>query len=739
MSPERLRANFGGMRRRLATTLVLGAGVPMGVLAWLAIGSIERQRGQELRDADERAARGANAVAERVEGLLQHEEETLLHQVRDGLTRALQGEPSDDELEPGASQPVLSARGRTLATALEALASEELTREAFLVSRSGHLVWPRLARHSPPPPHKEEPADRELVVSALSEAERAPDLAWAETLLQPALSLCKDESLLCVLRLKQAELLVRRGVPERALPVLSLVRSNDGARDLGGEPTAPDALRRIAEVGQKVGRPELALEALVALAQGLADDRWGQEPSLRRALLDAAVADARLLVADMGGRDVSRELRAIDRAQARGAFLESFEDRIVPELRLRLHPAPSEDQPSGPMRLGLDVLGEPRLFVAASIGPAIAHETAPLVSAVSATATRPALREPPALAVVGLEVELSRLRDRLVVEIAQVQSTTGSRIAVVDETGTHFAGDEDLAALPTRGPGRPLSDSLPGWRVVAVPRDPGASERLARTSLVVSGLLVASCALAALVSFVVALRATSRELEVVRVRGDLVRNVSHELRTPVASVLMLAEVLEEGGLPPEKQSDYVTRIAREARRLSRLIENVLDLAKVERGARKVELLPVALGETVLQAVEGFRASEEGREASVVLTDPAPETVVTHDPAALELVLQNLVSNAVKYSPRGESVEVVVAYLPAEARVSVKDKGRGLGPDEQRRLFAPFYRARPEDGEATGVGLGLVITRELVRLHGGRLELVSELGKGSTFTLVLPLH
>jgi signal transduction histidine kinase len=346
-------------------------------------------------------------------------------------------------------------------------------------------------------------------------------------------------------------------------------------------------------------------------------------------------------------------------------------------------------------------------------------------------------REPAPVAIVGLEVELPHVKDKLATEIAQVQSATESRVAVIDETGTLFVGDEELAGPAGRGLGRSLSDALPGWRVVAVPRDPGAPERLARNQRIVSGLLVATCALAAALSFVVALRATSRELEVARVRNDLVRNVSHELRTPVASVLMLSEVLEEGGLPQEKQADYVTRIAREARRLSRLIENVLDLARVERGARKVELRALPLGETIAQAVAGFRESEEGRDATVLVSDPEPEAPVAHDPAALEQVLQNLISNAVKYSPAGAPVRVAVTYGPTDVRLSVEDQGRGLGAEEQRRLFAPFYRARPEDGSATGVGLGLVITRELVRLHGGRLELASAVGKGSTFTVVLP--
>jgi signal transduction histidine kinase len=270
-----------------------------------------------------------------------------------------------------------------------------------------------------------------------------------------------------------------------------------------------------------------------------------------------------------------------------------------------------------------------------------------------------------------------------------------------------------------------------------VPRDPEAPARAAQHQLRVSLALVATCALAALGSFSLALRAASREVEVAKVRGDLVRNVSHELRTPVASIQMLSEMLEDGGLGAEKEKEYVGRIAREARRLSRLIENVLDLARVERGARKVEPLPLPLGETVAASIALFKESEQGRDAAVVHEDGSQRALVPLDAAALEQILGNLLSNAVKYSPAGSEVRVESSADAARATIVVRDRGRGMSPGESQRLFKPFYRARPEDAAATGVGLGLVITRELIRLHGGELSVASEPGKGTAFTVTLP--
>jgi signal transduction histidine kinase len=214
------------------------------------------------------------------------------------------------------------------------------------------------------------------------------------------------------------------------------------------------------------------------------------------------------------------------------------------------------------------------------------------------------------------------------------------------------------------------------------------------------------------------------------------RNVSHELRTPVASIQMLSKTLKDDGLPEGKQAEYVGRIAREARRLSRLIENVLDLARVERGARKVEPVPLPLGQSLDEAVRLFKEGEQGREANVVFDDRSEGAIVPLDATTLEQIVGNLLSNAAKYSPPGSEIKVV-CEVNTQALISVSDKGRGITKEEQERLFKPFYRARPEDAGATGVGLGLVITRELIRLHGGELAVASAPGQGTTFTISLP--
>ncbi|MBI3724310.1 HAMP domain-containing histidine kinase [bacterium] len=736
------------MRRRAVATLVLGAGVPMGVLAYLALRSIALERGAETQEEEHRARKAATAVVDRFQDLLDHAEEGLARQVQSALAR-VDPEPPDEEPEPGVLlPPALNARGLAVARALDALKSEALASETFLVSSQGRLVWPRVVRR-PGGAHELDPRDRDLVRSALREGEpesaKVEDVAWAEIALRNALELCHDEDLRCLLRMKQVDLALRKNEIDRSLVLLRLVRAREGARDLEGEPLAPRAARRLAEVAALAGRPEEGLAALLDAALAIAEDRWGQEPYARRDLFETVVAESRHLAATLPAESASRAERALEHAEARAAFLDELDVVLrdnASAFRRRTHAASPDPARAGEplgkfVRVGQEISGETRLF-------AVAPLEGPITRAAAVTSSS---RAEGKQALVGVEIDLPKLRERLAAEVASVESTTEERIAILDGEGVPFGGDSDLAAASQRVPGYPrkfaatadvpLAEALPGWRVLAAPRDPDAPVLKAALRLQLSGALVAICALVALGAFVLALRAASREVEVARVRTDLVRNVSHELRTPVASILMLAEVLEEGGLPETKQGEYVTRIVRESRRLAKLIENVLDIARIERGARKVDLRPAPLGETVSQAVATFKESEEGRAAQVSLDLASGDALVPLDPGAMEQVLVNLISNAVKYSPEGEPVVVASAVSEHEARISVRDRGRGLTPEEQRRLFAPFYRARPEDGNATGVGLGLVITRELIRLQGGRLEVESAPGRGSSFVVVLP--
>ncbi len=226
-----------------------------------------------------------------------------------------------------------------------------------------------------------------------------------------------------------------------------------------------------------------------------------------------------------------------------------------------------------------------------------------------------------------------------------------------------------------------------------------------------------------------------------RYKSEFLANMSHELRTPLNASLILARVLADnaGGNLTEEQVKQARTIETAGNDLLALINDVLDLAKVEAGRMEAHPEPVGLAGFIGQLVRTFQvvAEEKGLRLSFHLADEAPPTIET-DPKRLDQVLKNLLSNAIKFTEQGE-VELAVRREP-DGRIafSVRDTGIGIAEDQQTTIFEPFCQA---DGAVNrkygGTGLGLSISRELVRLLGGEIRLSSAVGRGSTFTVVVP--
>ena len=226
-----------------------------------------------------------------------------------------------------------------------------------------------------------------------------------------------------------------------------------------------------------------------------------------------------------------------------------------------------------------------------------------------------------------------------------------------------------------------------------------------------------------------------------RYKSDFLANMSHELRTPLNSSLILAQLLAEnrGGNLTEEQIKYARTIQSSGNDLLALINDVLDLAKIEAGRMDIKPQRIVLA----QMVEGLRgqfdpvASHRGLALRFQIAEGAPATIDT-DPQRLEQVLRNLLSNALKFTEQGEVALLVSAAGPGRVAFAVRDTGIGIDQQQQRIIFEPFCQA---DGTTArkygGTGLGLSISRELSRLLGGEIQLTSELGRGSTFTVAIP--
>jgi two-component system phosphate regulon sensor histidine kinase PhoR len=221
-------------------------------------------------------------------------------------------------------------------------------------------------------------------------------------------------------------------------------------------------------------------------------------------------------------------------------------------------------------------------------------------------------------------------------------------------------------------------------------------------------------------------------------RRDFVANVSHELRTPVTAVLSAAETLEMAlDRDPEGARRFVGIIERNAARLQRLIEDLLDLSRIE--SRELKLRPERFRfEPFAQHVVGLFRDRADKKRIVVRTDVAHDVDVDCDRRALEQVITNLIDNAVKYCPDGSTVTVRAAREDSAVRCAVDDDGPGIDARHMPRLFERFYRVDAgRSREMGGTGLGLSICKHLVEAMGGRIEVRSAVGKGTTFDVWLP--
>jgi signal transduction histidine kinase len=238
-----------------------------------------------------------------------------------------------------------------------------------------------------------------------------------------------------------------------------------------------------------------------------------------------------------------------------------------------------------------------------------------------------------------------------------------------------------------------------------------------------------------------ALDVKSRELEAAsQHKSDFLANMSHELRTPLNAITGFSQVLREEivGEINEKQTEYLEDILSSAKHLLSLINDVLDLSKVEAGQVELEIAPFSLRDSLERGVVMVRerATKDGVRVGLV-TDPDVD-VVDGDERRVRQVIFNLLSNAVKFTPAGGAVDVSAERVDGEVRVSVSDTGPGLAREDHERIFDEFQQTEAGIEQREGTGLGLALSKRLVELHGGRIWVDSELGSGSTFVFTLPV-
>jgi signal transduction histidine kinase len=260
---------------------------------------------------------------------------------------------------------------------------------------------------------------------------------------------------------------------------------------------------------------------------------------------------------------------------------------------------------------------------------------------------------------------------------------------------------------------------------------PGGAPRSPVPMLV--GLLLTATTLVAVAALML-----WRTHDLSRARADFTSSVSHELRTPLTQILLYAETIELGRQrSPAKRAEAIAVITRETRRLIHLVENVLQFSRAEQRLTRLRLQPVELGELVAETVAAFGPVAEARDMAVCLRLDGP-VVARADADAIRRIVLNLLDNAVRYGPSGQTVTVRVERAGIWARIVIEDEGPGISAPRRDDVWKPFVRLG-DDGDAstTGCGIGLSIVSELVALHGGRRAVLPRAGGGASFSVEVP--
>ncbi len=338
----------------------------------------------------------------------------------------------------------------------------------------------------------------------------------------------------------------------------------------------------------------------------------------------------------------------------------------------------------------------------------------------------------------GVEIETMMLLSRLTPALP-TDVPADMAFALVDGSGNvlHQTGALPIDDTTPRVAYVLVGAALPHWHVAvySARRESGRG----RAFILLSGMLVAVFVLTILVAGWLLIREAHRSIVEATQKTSFVSNVSHELKTPLTSIRMYAELLGEGRVADDRKRDrYLQTIVSESRRLTRLINNVLDFSRLEEGRKRYHLESVEVTAVIAGLLE--MQSVRIREAALELSSSVPEDAGTvhTDRDVLEQALLNLIDNAIKYAAEGGVLELTVEPGRSKARITVQDRGPGVPRADRERIFEKFHRV--DDSLTTskpGCGLGLAIARRMLRDVGGDLFCEARRGGGARFVIVLP--
>lgn len=474
-------------------------------------------------------------------------------------------------------------------------------------------------------------------------------------------------------------------------------------------------------LGDPQGAAKSALDAyreVLEKPSALTEDQFKTYASLAEEAFEALLAGEKGSQIPAGLRTERAELRKgrdIRRQEWEAVGL--LQREIVPELERRL--ALSGAYSPEPYRVSRNIEGRDILVMAAWIPERDGQRAA---------------------GVLGVQLDSEHLSGAVLGEaLAGAGLGDGARAVLADLSGRPLPGQEGPPnALPLAT--EYFEGNFPPWRIElfkGVVEGPGILDLRRNFYLWTILTLVVVLAFGALLIA----RTIGQEMEILKIKSDFVSSVSHEFKTPLTSIRALMERLVEGKVrDPGKMDRYFTIIAQDTDRLTRLVNNLLDFSKIEEGKKEYVFAETDVARIAVEQIEALRKDQVQGSPDIRLEIAGEVPTVRADADALSRALANLLGNAVKFTPAGKSIRVALKSDGGSVVIEVEDEGIGIHPDEIGKVFEKFFQGRnAHDRPARGTGLGLTLVRHIAEAHGGRVHVESQVGRGSKFTMTLPIR